>query len=156
MKNKRIVNQLKKFDENDAAKITLTMGRKTLTEICYHRGDWNKKSFICDSVTSWRSAELFTEDMSVDEIIELFNNKNLNELQDTDFHGLSVIETNDGSTEIQNLEFEQPLSESEDEELNLMDLHNFSEITDFQYEFEPGSIESIKIEIGDNFSTTLS
>ena len=61
MKNKRIVNQLKKFGENDEVKITLTMARKTLTEICYHKGDWNKKPFICDSITCWRNAELFTE-----------------------------------------------------------------------------------------------
>lgn len=155
MKNKKVINQLKKFNDDEPVRLTLTMAENGLTEVCYHEGEWNKKNFICDSVTIWRESELFTEVMSVGDIVQLLSNKDIKELQDIDFLGLSIIESSFGSTEIENIEWRDLLTESEEQELNEMDLYKFSEIMEFQLEFIEGSVESVKIEIGDNFSTIL-
>ena len=150
MKNKRVISQLNKLSEDDAIKVTLTMSKRGLDEVCYHNGEWNGKKFYCESVTNWRAGELFTEGMSVEDLITLLTKKELSEIEDSDFYGLEVVETIDGQTEIDNVEWEQLLTEEEETDLNKMDLYWFSEITDSELQFGPGSIESIKIEFGEN------
>lgn len=156
MKNKSIINQLKKFDKDELARVTLTMKENALNEIRYHEGEWNKKKFLCESETTWRESELFTETMSVEDLIFLFEKKSIKELYDLDFNGLTIIETNFGDTDVENIEWRDPITESEEQELNPMDLYTFSETYEYQLEFGDNSIESIKIEIGDHFSTTVS
>lgn len=155
MKNRRIINQLKKFKEDEFIKITIIMDKKRLNEVCFHKGTWNGKSFSCDSITTWRTAELFTEEMFVHEIIDLLKNKDKDEMDYRDFIGLSLVESTDANIEIENIFWDEFITEQESEDFNEMDLYWNSEITDSEYKFDVGSIESIKIEAGENFEIEL-
>lgn len=154
MKNSKIIKQLQKLDENEYVRLTLTLGRKCLNEICYHSGKWNDKSFTCESVTNWRSGELSTEEMTVGEVISLLKKKKLDEMKDSDFLGLSLIQTTDGGTDVQNIEWIDELTEEEREELNERDLYWDSDIDDSEFEFDEGSIVTLQIE-GKDFNETL-
>lgn len=155
MKNKKIVNQLKKLNAEEIVEVTITLAKKTLTEVCYHNGRWNDKSFTLDSVTNWRSAEIACEGMTVSDIIDILSKKEINDLSSDDFLSMSIIETTDGSTDIENLEWEEVLTEDEESEFSKMELYWDSDITDSDLQFEAGSILTFKIECKD-FSTIIS
>lgn len=153
--NKKVTNQLKKLDENEQVKVTINMKRNGLEEICVHTGVWNNKPFTCDSLTIWRNAELFTWNMTVKDLIDLFTNKNITEIEYRDFFGLTLVESEDGNCQIDNIVWDETPSEQELTDLNEMDLYWNSETTEREYQFNADSIESIKIEAGKNVSIFL-
>lgn len=154
MKNKKIVKELKKNNLDDRVKITLDLYKKSLLEICYHSGSKFDKKFTCDTETIWRGATLVTEEMSLGELVELLESKDLSEMQDLDFEGLSIEESTDGGVEVTNIEWETPLTEEEELEFNSNDLYWDSEITDSELSFGPNSISSISIE-NDNINKII-
>lgn len=149
MKNKKVVEELKELNPEDYVEITIEMGKKSLMEICYHNGTKFEKNFYCESETSWRSAELKTESMTVSDIIELLEEKNLSELCDLHFEGLSIEMSNDGSVDVSNIEWDTPLTEEEESEFTSNDLYWDSDITDSELQFSEGSIYLMKIKCGD-------
>jgi hypothetical protein len=155
MKNKGLINQLKKEKQEEFAKVTLTMAKNGLKEICYHNGEWNGIPFSCDTTTIWRGAELFTEQMTVKDLIDLFSSKEISELEENDFEGLSLVESIHGETKVKNVEWEQLLTEDEEDELNLMDLYWDSDIIESKFKFKSDVIETIKIEVGENLQITI-
>ena len=99
MKNKKIVEELKGLNPEETAKLTLTFYKKSLNEINYVSGEWEGKTYYCEASTNWRSSELTTEEMTVEEVIGLLKKKNVSEMNQGDFNGLQLVEASDGSTD---------------------------------------------------------
>ena len=142
-------------NSEDPTKITIIFNKKSLNEINYVNGTWEGKNYFCEASTVWRSAELFTEEMNVGELIKLLKKKNISEINESDFNNLELVESSDGSTEIDNIEWDVELTEEEKELAPTgMDMYWDGDITDSDYEFSPDAIYELKIESGD-FITTI-
>lgn len=156
MKNKKVIEELKKLNIEDTTKVTLVFNRKSLNEINYVNGTWEQKNYFCEASTNWRSAELFTEEFTVGDLIKLLKKKNISELDQSDFNDLQLVEASDGSTDVYDVEWDVVLTE---EELEIapsgMDMYWDGDITDSDYEFSNDSIFEFKIESG-TYSTTIS
>jgi len=155
MKNKEIVTELKKLNPEDKTKITIICGKKCLDEINYVTGTWEDKNYSCEASTNWRTGELYSEEMTVEELIKLLKKKNLSDLSASDFLGLQMGEATDGSTDVYNIEWSEPLTEEEEEIApSGMDMYWEGDIDDVDYEIAPGGILELTIEVGD-YSTTI-
>lgn len=156
MKNKNVIEELKKLNPEDQTKVTLIFNKKSLNEINYINGTWEEKNYFCEASTNWRSGELFTEEMNVDELMKLLKKKNISELDQSDFNDLQLVEASDGSTDIYDVEWDVELTEEEEERApSGMDMYWDGDITDNSYEFSSDSIYELKIECGD-YSTSIS
>lgn len=145
-----IIETLKALSEDTEITLTLDFFRKSLQENSVIIGNWKNYSYVFDARTDWRSGKLFTKNMSIEEVIELFNTKAIEIMQDSDFSSLELIETSDGSTDFSEIDWLPELSEDDiDEVPSIWDLYNSGDITDNSYEFIPGSIKSITIEADD-------
>jgi len=149
MKYSTTIEELKKLDSENTVKVTIDLYRKSLLETCYHIGSKFEKNFSCDSETVWRGATLVCEEFEVEDLIELLENKNLNEIQDLDFPDLTIETSSDGDLDVTNIEWESPLTEEEESEFSPMDLYWDSEITDSELSFGPSSIQSMTIKFDD-------
>ncbi len=155
MKNKKIVEELKKLNSEDSTKVTIVFNKKSLSEINYVNGTWEEKNYFCEASTVWRSAELFTEEFTVGELIKLLKKKNISEIDQTDFNDLQLVEASDGSTDVYDVEWDVVLTEEEEERApSGMDMYWEGDITDSDYEFAPDGIYEMKIETG-NYSTSI-
>jgi hypothetical protein len=150
----KIIRDLKNHMNNDSLTITLSFGRKCLTETLYVSGGWEGNSYSISADINWRSGELKTTEMDVFQLVKLIRNKNITEMTHEDFSGLELIETRDGDTSFYDLEWDSPLTEEEQELApSEWDMYNQGEINDSWYEFN-GGIDSITIEVGD-YSITI-
>ena len=149
MKNEKVILELKELKPDENVHLTIQLSKKSLVETCFHNGTKFEKKFYCESYTNWRSAELVTESMTVSEIIDLLQEHNLNELCDLDFYGLTIEQSTDGSLEIDNIEWDSPLTEEEELDYTPNDLYWDSEITDSELNFSEGAIYSMTIKCGD-------
>lgn len=147
MKNKEVVNQLKKHKEVSEIKVKINLEKYSLTETCYHNGIWNGYNFSCTSITNWKRGSLETGDFSLEDLIALLKKKNLSEIGSGDFPSMDIEETMDGSVEVEDIEWDGQPTEEELEDLNKHDLYWDSEITDSEYEFDEGSIWFMEIEV---------
>jgi len=143
-----IIQELKEYDGDDLT-ITLTFGKKSLSETLYVSGEWAGKNYSLTADITWRSGELRTTEMDVEDLIKLLKTKNISELTHKDFSGLELVETRDGDTSFYDLEWSEPLTEEEEDEAPTeWDMYNDGEINDAWYEFD-GGVDTIKIEIKD-------
>ena len=143
-----IIKELKEYDGDDLT-ITLTFGKKSLSETLYVSGEWEGKNYSLTADITWRSGELRTTEMDVEDLIKLLKTKNISELTHKDFSGLELVETRDGDTSFYDLEWSEPLTEEEEDEAPTeWDMYNDGEINDAWYEFD-GGVDTIKIEIKD-------
>jgi hypothetical protein len=155
MKNKEVIKDLKKLNPEDRTKVTIICGKKCLDEINYVNGTWEDKSYSCEASTNWRSGELFTEEMTVAEVIKLLKKKDLINMGSDDFSGLQLGQASDGSTDVYNIEWSEPLTEEEEETApSGMDMYWDGDIDDVDYEIAPNGIIELTIEVGD-YSTTI-
>ena len=149
----KIIRELKDYMNNDSLTITLSFGKKCLTETLYVSGDWEGNNYSISADINWRSGELKTTEMDVFQLVKLLKNKNISEMTHKDFSGLELIETRDGDTSFYDLEWGSPLTEEEQEvSPSEWDMYNDGEINDSFYEFD-GGIDSLKIEVGDYLET---
>jgi hypothetical protein len=155
MKNKKVINELKKLDLTQPTKVTIIFNRKSLNEVNYVNGTWEEKNYFCEASTNWRFAELFTEEFSVEDLIKLLKRKKISEIDQSDFNDLQLVEASDGSTDVYDIEWDVVLTEEEQELApSGMDMYWDGEITDSDYEFSNDAIYEFKIESGD-YSTTI-
>ena len=155
MKNKEVVTELKKLNPEDRAKVTIICGKKGLDEINYVNGTWEGKNYSCEASTNWRSGELYTEEMTVEELIDVLKKKDLSDIDAGDFVGLQMGEASDGSTDVYNIEWSEPLTEEEEEIApSGMDMYWDGDIDDVDYEIALGGIYELRIEVGD-YSTSI-
>lgn len=150
MKNKKVVSELQKLNPEDIVKVTIVCGKKCLDEINYVSGTWEGKSYSCEASTNWRSSELHTEEMTVEDVINLLKKKDLSEMDEHDFIGLQMTEATDGSTDVYDITWHDVLTEEEEELApSGMDMYWDGDINDVDYEIAPGGIVELTIESGD-------
>jgi hypothetical protein len=144
-----IIRDLRDYMNSDDLLITLTFGKKSLTETLYVSGKWEGKNYSVTADINWRSGELKTTEMDVFELVKLLKTKNISEMTHKDFSGLELVETRDGDTSFYDLEWSEPLTEEEqDEAPSEWDMYNDGEIDDSWYEFD-GGIDKLEIRVGD-------
>jgi hypothetical protein len=154
MKNKEVITKLKKLNPEDRAKVTIICGKKCLDEVNYVNGTWEDKNYSCEAITNWRSGELYTEEMTIEELIKLLKKKTISNMGAGDFVGLQMGEASDGSTDIYNIEWNEQLSEEEEETApSGMDMYWDGDIDDVDYEIAPGGIYELRIDVGDYLTT---
>lgn len=155
MKNKKIVAELKKLNPEDLVKLTITCGKRCLDEINYVSGSWEGKSYSCEASTNWRSSELSTEEMTVEDVINLLKKKDLSEMDESDFSGLQMGEAFDGSTDVYDITWDEVLTEEEESFApSGMDMYWEGDINDVEYEISSGGIIELTIESG-NYNTKI-
>lgn len=155
MKNKEIVTELKKLNSEDKVKVTIICGKRCLDEINYVSGTWEDKTYTCEASTNWRTGELYTEDMTVEDVIKLLKKKEIFNMDVSDFPGLQMGTATDGSTDVYDIEWSDVLTEEEEEIApSGMDMYWDGDINDVDYEIAPNGIVEITIEVGD-YSTTI-
>jgi hypothetical protein len=144
-----IIRELRDYMNSDDLLITLTFGKKSLTETLYVSGEWEDKNYSITADINWRGGELKTNEMDVFDLVKLLKTKNISEMTHKDFSGLELVETRDGDTTFYDLEWSEPLTEEEEETApSEWDMYNDGEITDSWYEFD-GGIDKIEIRVGD-------
>jgi hypothetical protein len=154
MKNKEVITELKKLNPEDRAKVTIICGKKCLDEVNYVNGTWEDKNYSCEAITNWRSGELYTEEMTIEELIKLLKKKTISNMGAGDFVGLQMGEASDGSTDIYNIEWSEQLSEEEEETApSGMDMYWDGDIDDVDYEIARGGIYELRIDVGDYLTT---
>jgi hypothetical protein len=155
MKNKQIVEELKKLNPEESAKVTIICGKRCLDEINYVSGTWEEKTYTCEASTNWRTGELYTEEMTVEDIIKLLKKKEIFNMDVNDFSGLQMGGATDGSTDVYDIEWSEPLTEEEEEIApSGMDMYWDGDINDVDYEIAPNGIVELTIEVGD-YTTTI-
>ena len=144
-----IIKELKDYLDNDDLVITLSFARKSLSETLYINGSWEGKDYSITADICWRSGELKTTNMDVEDLISLLKKKNISEMTQVDFSDLELIETRDGDTSFYDLEWSEPLTEEEQESApSEWDMYNDGDINDAWYEFD-GGIDTMTIQVGD-------
>ncbi len=147
MKNKKLINQLEKEykpQEGVEIEIGLPLG---LSETNYHRGTWRGKGFTCTSNVYWKRGRLKNGGMDVFDLMELLKAKTIGEMSDEDFDNLELLETQDGYTDVSDIEWDDQPTDEELEELDTNELYTDSEITDCEYHVDAGGIRSLTVSI---------
>ena len=67
----KIIRELKDYMNVDSLTITLSFGRKCLTETLYVSGGWEGNSYSISADINWRSGELKTTEMDVFQLVKL-------------------------------------------------------------------------------------
>jgi hypothetical protein len=154
MKNKEIVTELKKLNSEDKAKVTIICGKRCLDEVNYVTGTWEGKNYSCEASTNWRTGELYTEEMTVEDVIKVLKKKELSNMGISDFPSLQMGEATDGSTDVYDIEWSEPLTEEEEDLApSGMDMYWDGDIDDVDYDIAPGGIVQVTIEVGDYITT---
>jgi hypothetical protein len=154
MKNKEIVTELKKLNSEDKAKVTIICGKRCLDEVNYVTGTWEDKTYSCEASTNWRTGELYTEEMTVEDVIKVLKKKELSNMGISDFPSLQMGEATDGSTDVYDIEWSEPLTEEEEDLApSGMDMYWDGDIDDVDYDIAPGGIVQVTIEVGDYITT---
>jgi len=154
MKNKEIVTELKKLNSEDKAKVTIICGKRCLDEVNYVTGTWEGKTYSCEASTNWRTGELYTEEMTVEDVIKVLKKKELSNMGISDFPSLQMGEATDGSTDVYDIDWSEPLTEEEEDLApSGMDMYWDGDIDDVDYDIAPGGIVQVTIEVGDYITT---
>jgi hypothetical protein len=146
MKNKEAIEWLKQFKSDEQTDVTINFTKYALNETTYHTGEWSGKGFSMESYCNWKRGTMKIRP-DVEDLIEILSENELSEIDDTNLPDLELHETSDGSIEFGDIEWDEPLTEDEEDELNKHDLYWDSEISDCEYQFGKGEIWSFEIEV---------
>ncbi len=128
MPYKDIVKELKKLDQDQQVELILDAGKKGLVEECQtsaeYEGYW--VSFLAS--TNWRSSEVKTTEMTLEDVVKLLKKKTLEKMTDRDFYGIYNESSSDGGMEFSEVEWQKDTPEEIQEEADLYDLYFKGEI----------------------------
>jgi hypothetical protein len=128
MPYKDIVKELKKLDQDQRVEVILDAGKKGLVEECQtsaeYEGYW--VSFLAS--TNWRSSEVKTTEMTLEDVVKLLKKKTLAKMTDRDFYGIYNESSSDGGMEFSEVEWQKDTPEEIQEEADLYDLYFKGEI----------------------------
>jgi hypothetical protein len=92
--------------------------------------------------------------MTVEDTINLLEKKELADMDASDFSGIQMGEATDGSTDVYDIEWSEPLTEEEEDLVpSGMDMYWDGDIDDVDYDIAPGGIVQVTIEVGDYLTT---
>ena len=156
MSNQDLIKQLKQLKNKDqVVKSTLVLESNSVLETSYHSGTWNGHEFECCCLAYWNSAEVDVE-INLEQLIELLENKGLNQFDHSDFDDVSLGEANNPDISVSGIELmddEPTEDEKEENDFEEIELYNFSEINDYECTFETGSVLSMTFNIDGNSYT---
>ncbi len=151
MKNEEAIKWLQQFESNDETNVTINFTKYALNETTYHTGTWNDKGFSMEAYCNWKRATMRVRP-DVEDLTDLLSQYQLSELDSDNIGDLELWETSDGSIEFGDIEWDEPLTEEEEDELDKYDLYWDSEIDECEYQFNAGEIWSLEIEVnGEKF-----
>lgn len=151
MKNEAIIQKLKELGWDTKPEVTLTIAleRWALVESTQYVGDWKDNRFVTNAQTNWKIAELEAP-MSGEDVIFLLNEYELGELSSDCFGEIYLVHAEDGNMDCLETEWDTPLSEEDEEELNDSgeDVFSLSTNEESDWDFEVGSVRKLSIRVG--------
>jgi len=153
MPYKQIVKELKKFDQDQRVELILDAGKKGLVEECQTSAEYEGYGVSFLASTTWRSSEVKTTEMYLEDVVKLLKKKKLSKMTDNDFYGIYNEESSDGGMEFSEVEWDKGTPEEIQEEADLYDLYFKGDI-DCECTFSGLSALSIELESGESFSIT--
>lgn len=123
MPYKEIIKELKKLDQDQQVELVLDAGRKGLVEECQTRAEYEGYGVSFLASTNWRSSEIKTTEMYLEDVVKLLKKKTLAKMTDRDFYGISNEESSDGGMEFSEVEWDDDTPEEIQEEADLYDLY---------------------------------
>lgn len=147
MPYKEIVKELKKLDQDQQVELVLDAGRKGLVEECQTRAEYEGYSVSFLASTNWRSSEVKTTEMYLEDVVKLLKKKKLAKMTDRDFYGIYNEESSDGGMEFSDVEWDEGTPEEIQEEADLYDLYFKGDI-DCDCRFE--GLVGLEIYVGDD------
>ena len=132
------IELLKEYDVDSKVKIHLHFG-SGLNEKLRVVGTWNSEyEYTMDCTNYWSRGNLVTNYHSVQDLIDLLSEKNVNEMSDKDFTDIELEETLNGNLELDELIWDKPKPTKkvlDEDGFDYHDLYDTGEITDSDYEF---------------------
>ncbi len=152
MPYKEIVKELKKLDQDQQVELILDAGKKGLVEECQTSAEYEGYGVSFLASTNWRSSEVKTTEMHLEDVVKLLKKKKLAKMTDRDFYGIYNEESSDGGMEFSEIEWDKGTPEEVKEEADLYNLYFEGEI-DCDCRFE--GLVGLQIYVGlDSFSIT--
>lgn len=128
MPYKDIVKELKKLDQDQQVELVLDAGKKGLVEECQTSAEYEGYSVSFLASTNWRSSEVKTTEMYLEDVVKLLKKKTLAKMTDRDFYGIYNEESSDGGMDFSDVEWEEGTPEEIKDEADLYDLYFEGEI----------------------------
>jgi hypothetical protein len=153
MKNEAIIQKLRELGWNNESEITLIihLDKYSLTEYSRYSGEWEGNRFVTHSQTEWKHSIL--ESLTHGEgLISLLEAEDLNEMSSDSFLQLYLIEANDGNMDCLDTQWENPLSDEDEERLADSEDTVLSLADNEEHEpvFTNGSIYKMVIRVGND------
>lgn len=123
MPYKEIVKELKKLDQDQQVEVILDAGKKGLVEECQTSAEYEGYGVSFLASTNWRSSEVKTTEMHLEDVVKLLKKKKLAKMTDRDFYGIYNEESSDGGMEFSEVEWDGDTPEEIKEEADLYDLY---------------------------------
>jgi hypothetical protein len=147
MPYKEIVKELKKLDQDQQVEVVLDAGKKGLVEECQTRAEYEGYGVSFLASTNWRSSEVRTTEMHLEDVVKLLKKKKLAKMTDRDFYGIYNEESSDGGMEFSDIEWDDDTPEKIKEEADLYNLYFEGDI-DCDCRFE--GLVGLEIYVGDD------
>jgi len=128
-----------------------------VTEIRSEKGTLFNKNVSFEVSVLCDFAKLETE-MTVLKMIDLLRKKDFSDFRSSDFGDFDIISTGPGDRKCINIQWENPLSESEVKQMKSIDLYHDSisdQIGSSKVSFESNSLSSINIECTNGYKETI-
>ena len=148
MPYKEIVIELKKYDPSSKLELSLNPGKKVLVEECQTSAEYEGYSVSFLASTCWRSSDLRTTEMDVEDLMKILKKKKLEKMTDRDFYGVHNEFSSDGGMEFSDIEWDKDTPEEIKEEADMHDLYfqgeidcecTFSGLDSIEISFEDGN-----------------
>jgi hypothetical protein len=152
MPYKEIVKELKKYDPSTKVELSLNPGKKGLVEECQTRAEYEGYNVYFLASTCWRSSELRTTEMDVEDLMKVLKKKKLEKMTHKDFYGVSNENSIDGGMEFSDIEWDDDTPEEIKEEADMHDLYFKGDI-DCECTFD--GLDSIEIEVEGEYLTVV-
>lgn len=154
MKSKVII-ELNGLPKDESVYVTLTVNN--ITEIRPQMGKLFNKNVSFEVFKFSDYAEIETE-LIVSKLIDLLEKKELGDYVSNDFDKLNINTSGPGDKEYKNIQWETPLTDSENIEMKNLDLDmdsNSEQIENTKVTFERDSVTSLKIVCDSGYTATF-
>tara|TARA_B110000879_G_C11078218_1_gene473649 strand:- start:140 stop:1195 length:1056 start_codon:yes stop_codon:yes gene_type:complete len=149
---KKFTKELNKYLDSEDVQIIIYPKKRGIIEKTCSQGTWSgiEYTVIADVV---QKGAIMQYEEGLDEFLEMLEDYDITELNGGNFFNLTLLESSGGEIEIEKVEWEKPLTEEEEKELEeyggehqLFDDGDW----DIDVDFDNGDILSIEVEINDD------
>lgn len=151
MKNESVIEKLKELGWDTEPEVTLNiyLEKWALVESSRYEGEWNGNRFVTYAQTNWKRGTVESV-MSGEQLIQLLSSEDITEMSSDSFPVSYVIEGEDGNTDCMETQWETPLTEEDEENLNDSeeDMFSLADSEEHEPDFEAGSVWKMVIRVG--------